>query len=53
MVHLQLWRFQLTVVWEESAKRFTRVWHKWYLKRETFRSWLQVIGIEQKFALGC
>ena len=24
-----------SVVWEESAKMFTRVWHKFYLKRET------------------
>ena len=53
MVHLQLWRFPLTVIWEESAKRFSRVWHSRYLKRETFRSQFQVIGSEQKFASGC
>ena len=53
MVYLHLWCFQLTAVWEESAKSFTRVWHKWYLKREAFRSRFQVIGFEQKFALGC
>ena len=29
------------------------VWQKWCLKRETFRSQFQVIGFEQKFALGC
>ena len=53
MVHLQLSCFQLTAVWEESAKSFTCVWHKWYPKRETFYSWFQVIEFEQKFALGC
>ena len=28
MTHLHLWCFQSTVVWEESAKSFTRIWHK-------------------------
>ena len=53
MTHLHLWCFQSTVVWEESAKSFTRVWHKWYLKRETFRCQFQLTGFEQKFALCC
>ena len=53
MVHLHHWCFRLTTVWEKSAKSFTRVWHKLYLKRETFRSRFQVIEFEQKFALGC
>ena len=52
-VHLELWCFQLTTVCEERAKNFTCVWHKWYLKRETFRSRFQLIGFEQMFASGC
>ena len=31
-LHLHLWSFQLTAVWEESAKSFTRICHIWYLK---------------------
>ena len=53
MVHLHFWCFQSMVVWEESAKSSTRIWHKCYLKGETLRSRFQVIGFEQKFALGC
>ena len=29
------------------------VWHKLCLKRENFHSQFQVIGFEQKYALGC
>ena len=53
MAHLHLWCFQLTAVWEERAKSFTRVSHNRYRKREASRNRLQVIGFEQKFDLGC
>ena len=45
--------FSINEEWEESAKSFTCVWRKWYLKGRTFRSRFQVIGFKQKFALGC
>ena len=49
MIHLHLWCFQSTVVWQESANSFTRLAfrHKQYLKKESFRSRSQVIGITQ------
>ena len=53
MVHLHLWCFKSTAIWEESDKSFTYVWRNWYLEKETFRSQFQVIGFKQKFTFGC
>ena len=52
MVHLHLWCFQLTAVWEESALVLLAFGTNDILKRETFRNRFQVTGFEQKFALG-
>ena len=52
VVHLHLWYFQSVMVWQESSKDFTRVWHNCYLKTETFRSRFLVIGFEQKVCFG-
>ena len=51
MVHLHLWCFQLREVQEEKAKSFLLA--QINLKRESFCNRFQVIGFEQKFALGC
>ena len=52
MVHLHLWCFQLTAVWEESALVLLAFGTNDILKRETFRNRFQVTGFKQKFALG-
>ena len=51
MLHLRLWCFQSTVVWEE--KKFYLRLAQMNLKRQTARYPLQVIRFEQKFVLGC
>ena len=36
-----------------ECQNFTHICYKCYLKKETIHSRFQVIGFEQKFALGC